>query len=173
VESSLSKVELEKQVEKVDLEKKLLDYNIIQQRENLVKMETLYLIMCQLTDAIMVVQIVCSFIFADVSGLAMFNEMRIQADDERYRAINDPDSCLAKPCITVQSMACSYWRNCGAALDIDTGEAYPYCGAYCRIAPEVRSWRLRDTNSRALVPLTRACSVPGSKTTCRRRLMLP
>ena len=112
MESSLSKVELEKQVEKVDLEKKLLDYNIIQQRENLVAMETLYLIMCQLTDAIMVVQIVCSFIFAPVSGLAMFNEMRIQADDERYRAINDPDSCLAKPCITVQSMACPYWRNC-------------------------------------------------------------
>lgn len=173
VESCLSKVELEKQVEKVDLEKKLLDYNIIQQRENLVKMETLYLIMCQLTDAIMVVEIVVSFIMADVSGLSMFNDMRIQADDERYRAINDPESCLAKPCITVQNMACSYWRDCGAVLDIDTGEAYPNCGAYCRIAPEVRSWRLRDPNSRVLAPLKCACSVPGSKITRRRQLRIP
>ena len=139
VESCLSKSELEAQVTKVDLEKKLLDYNIIQQRENLVKMETLYLITCQLTDAIMVVEIVVSFIFADVSGLAMFNDMRVQADDERYRAINDPESCLAKSCITVQKMACSYWRDCGGVFDIDTGEAYPNCGAYCRISPEVRS----------------------------------
>lgn len=138
MESSLSKAELEKQVEKVDLEKKLLDFNIIQQRENLVKMETLYLILCQLTDALMVVQIVVSFIMSHVAGLSMFNDMSIQADDERNRAINDPDSCDTKSCVVVQNMACSYWRDCGAVLDIDTGQAYPNCGAYCRIAPEVR-----------------------------------
>ena len=93
MESSLSKAELEKQVEKVELEKLLLDNNIQNQRENLVKMETLYLIICQITDALMVVHIVVSFIMAHVAGLSMFNDMTIQADDERNRAINEPDSC--------------------------------------------------------------------------------
>lgn len=138
MESSLSKAELEKQVEKVELEKLLLDNNIQNQRDNLVKMETLYLIICQITDALMVVHIVVSFIMAHVAGLSMFNDMTIQADDERNRAINEPDSCETKSCVVVQNMACSYWRNCGAVLDIDTGKAYPNCGAYCRIGPEVR-----------------------------------
>merc|ERR1740130_784183 len=49
VDSCKSKLELEAEVTRVDLEKQLLDFRILQQRENLVKMETAYLITCQLT----------------------------------------------------------------------------------------------------------------------------
>jgi len=137
VDSCKSKLELEAEVTRVDLEKKLLDFRILKQRENLVKMETAYLITCQLTDALMVVEIVVSFIMADVSGLSMFYDMRIQSEDERERAINDPNSCDSTSCTAVQTMTCAYWRDCGATSTSVDG-AYPSCGDYCRIADEVR-----------------------------------
>lgn len=158
----MSKEDLEAKVKNVELEKQLLDFSIITQRENLRQMETLYLITCQLTDAIMVVEIVVSFIMADLGGLSMFNDMKAQADDERNRAMNDPDSCLTTPCTTVQLMSCNYWRDCGAQLDVDLGVAYPTCGGYCRISEPVRLQRLRDPGSRVLSALVMRMLVLGS-----------
>lgn len=139
VESCKSKAELEAQAETVDLEKKLVDLRIIEARERLEMLETVYLVVCQVTDALMVVHIIASQIVVDVAGVAMFDDMVRQNWKETQQLQTNADGCAenggSMPCTSIQLMTCDMWKQCGASI---IAEDYPTCGEFCRIADEVR-----------------------------------
>ena len=138
VESIKPKDELAKEAENVDLQKKLVDYKIIMAREKLVKMETLYLVMCQLADALMVVQIILGQLVVDLAGVSMFTDMSEQAKREAALVIANPSECAENggsggPCTSIQQMSCKHWRHCGAS---NLPGHYPMCKDFCKIGDD-------------------------------------
>ena len=139
VESCKSKQEQKAEREKVELEKLLVDERIEGRRRMLVNLETFYLVLCQIVDALMVVEIIGAFVFNDVAGISMFGDMVEQGQAEHDRILNDPASCSenggSETCTKIQAMTCPYWKWCPEDLIL---KEYPICGELCRIGDDVR-----------------------------------
>eukprot|EP00908_Phaeocystis_cordata_P006603 Transcript_17222.p1 GENE.Transcript_17222~~Transcript_17222.p1 ORF type:complete len:1277 (+),score=285.49 Transcript_17222:72-3833(+) len=160
VESIKPKDELAKEAENVDLQKKLVDYKIIMAREKLVKMETLYLVMCQLADALMVVQIILGQLVVDLAGVSMFTDMSEQAKREAALVISNPSECAENggsggPCTSIQQISCKHWRHCGAS---NLPGHYPMCKDFCKIGDDTSHPYGEDPRNLKIQPLDESSS---------------
>jgi len=139
VEKNQSEVQRKKEEEHVKNERLLIDFRLLLAEERLVSFETIYLVLCQITDALMVAEIIASYLLVDVAAISMYDDMVTQGLDEARRASEQSNTCTqnggSEACTNIQSMLCVEWKSCSD--DVDSGGAPEQCSPGCLISDSI------------------------------------
>lgn len=133
-----SEIQRKKEEEQVANEKMMIDQRVLLAEERLVSLETTYLVLCQITGALMVVGIIASNLLVDVAAISMYGDMLEQGLYEANTATDTPNACSQnggpEDCTHIQSIICEEWKIC---TDVTEGGAPARCSPGCLISDSI------------------------------------